>query len=210
MTAGPSTTSPFLMKTLFLLGALLLFAATHEAQAVIRIYKLTSSSRALLSPANSITISGYLIYDTANPANSQAIEVRKNRTYSVNTRLLNVIVPSAIGLVPIDKTRDGVNDTEVALIGFSVNGVSYAGAYIGAIPRLGFRLNNSVVFQTAKSLKGTGSTTVSTQAQFENFTQSQTLTIDPLTAANPAPADTNQGVGLVTAKLAGMGFTNVQ
>src|SRR5947209_8596662 len=125
------------MKTLFLLGALLVFAANHEAQAVIRIYKITSSSRALLAPANSIAISGYLVYDTNNSANSQTIEVRRNRTYSVNTRLLDVIVPSAIGLFPTDRTKDGVNDTEVALIGFTANGISYAGAYIGAIPRLG-------------------------------------------------------------------------
>lgn len=190
--------------------ALLSFAVSaRDAQAAIRIYRISSVSRALLVPQTSISVAGYLIYDTAAPGNSQTVEVRKNKTYVVNGRLSGVILPGAINFRTLDLNRDTFVDTEFALIGFQGSGVTYAGAYGGPIPRNGFIINNTTFFQTAKGLRGGGTTTVNTQNQFEYFTQGQSLVIDALTASNPAPMNTTQGTSLVTARLTGFGYTAV-
>lgn len=188
-----------------LIGAFLLAGLATPAHAVIRVYKVSISAKATFFSANSFKMSGYLIYDTATPGNSQTVQVRSNKTFTVNTGMLTVIFPSQIFLVPIDKNTDGFNDTESALVGFQSGGATNARSYNGAIPKNGFRIQNTTFLGTARSLKGNGAVTVGANDQ---YIRTDTFTLDTLSAANPATTDV--GRDAVIALLVAKGYQNVQ
>ncbi len=191
------------------IGLLLLAGSIASSKADIRIYRTTFSGKAAVFPrrapnGNSQFRRGYLVYDSNNPANSQTIEVFPNRTYQVNGTLLNLIFPSQIGLAPFDRNNDTTNETELALVGFTSGGDFRARLYRGAIPRFGIRLQGQTFFGTSRFLRGVGSDTV---FGVDHFRVTNILRLDARTGA--LPGNTNAGVLLVTADLAGRGFTQV-
>ena len=193
----------------YILGLAIAIAmlAAPRAEAAIRIYKVTIVQKAVFFKENSITSVGYLIYDTTTPANSQTVEVFKNKTYATNGDLLQYIFPSQVALGTLDKNDDNVMDTEFALVGFQTGAnptITQSRAYIGPVPKNGFRIGNTTFFQTAKALKGVGGVNV---PGLDYFVRADSLKIDPLSGANPA--DTNAGITLVTAQLAAKGYSEV-
>jgi hypothetical protein len=203
MNARKKFALPLILAALFFVGSSL------PAQAVVRIYKVTYSGKAVLFPKlRNFVDTGFVIYDTANPVNSATIQVFKNKTFQVNGAMFADVFPSQVGLQPADRlpapAGDTINDTEFALIAFSNGNIRHARSLIGAIPKLPFRIGTTIFVNTAKSLKGVGSLTNPT---FDHFTIKEAWTLDKLSASNPA--DINAGVVLVAAQLAAKGFTQI-
>lgn len=189
--------------TTLLLGLIMLLAGTPAAEAEIRIYKVKVTAKATFFSVSSFSSSGYLVFDTLNPGSSSTIQVfTRTKTYQVNTGLLDVISPAALGFFTLDRNNDAILDTEGATAAFQAGNVAHTLTYIGAIPRNGFRIGNKTFFQTARALKGKGSVNV---GNLDFFTRTDTFTIDPL-SANPNLVTTNDGVILVRTQLEGKGF----
>ncbi len=184
------------------LGSLFFLGDTPHAEAVVRIYKVTISAKAVFFTANSFTRKGYLIYDDTGATVPQVVEVLPNRKYQVNgAGFLSLVSPSQIAFFPIDRNGDTVKETESALLGFQTGNTTEARAYGGAIPKFGFRIGNTTYVGFSKSLKGKGAVSVN---NLDNFGRSDSFTIDTLMGANPV--NTNAGVALVTAFLEGKNF----
>jgi hypothetical protein len=193
-------------KFILLIGALFFVASACSAQAAIRIYKVTFKATALLNPkANSFLDVGYVIYDSANPGNSQTVEIFKNKTYQINGGMLARIVPSQVALGALDTNADAVADTEAATVGFQSGGLYSARSYIGKIPPAGIRVGIVTVVLTAKSLKGQGE---ASNLGVNSFAISDTWTFDTLSVTGN-PANTAAGVLLVQALLQGKGYTQI-
>lgn len=190
-----------------LLIALLLAAGAREAQALILVYRVTSTARALNFPRNTVTVSGYLFFDTNNAANSQTIEVFRNKTYSVNGALFNLLTPANFNLNASDSNNDTVLDVVAPLIAVSGQGFSDARALRGLVPRTGFRIGTNPLPYTnvARTLRGYGS-----RVLFGNdlFTRTDVLTIHVLTGANPA--STNVARDKIAGDLATLGYSLTQ
>ena len=201
-------------KSLSLMSVLALaigsqFAAPQVSEAVVRVYQVSFSGKAAIRPkgtplGNSFARVGFLIYDTNTPNQSQTIEVFRNRTYQLNGNLLVNIFPAAIGLTPTDLNADGLNDTELAVLGFTSGSNTSSRILAGAIPRNGFRIGNTTFFQTAKAISGYGCVTV---PGTDHFFVREKWTINGFSASNPV--NTNAGVALVVAYLAGRGYIQV-
>jgi len=197
------------------LGLLLVFVATESAEAVVRVYNVSFGARGAVRPravpaGNSFARSGYLIFDTVNPANSVTIEVfRKTKTFQVGTigspsNLWFNIFPSQIGLIPADLNNDTITDREIASIGFQFNGQTSSRVVIGSVPRNGFRIGNTTFFQTAKVIGGFGSLTVPLT---EHYSIRERWAINSFSASNPV--NTNAGASLVTVYLVGRGWSQI-
>lgn len=170
-----------------LASASMLIASAPQAEAAIIIYKVTVISTAQFFPkafplGNSVKSTGYLIYDTITPANSQTVEVFRNKTYQVNGQLLQRIFPSQIGLGAFDKNNDGFDETLNALVAFTSGNATHARSYIGTIPKRGFFIRGTPFIGFSKTLKGKGTVVVSGS---DLLTRKETFTIDPLSAAEP-------------------------
>lgn len=192
-----------------LLGTLFFFAGTPQAEAIVVIYKVTVASKAQFFPkvaplGNSVTSTGYLIFDTNTPANSQTVEVFRNKTFQLNGNLLQRIFPSQIGLGALDKNLDGFAETLNALLGFQTGGTTHARSYIGTIPKNGFFLKGQLFTGLSRTLKGKGTLVV---AGNDLLTRTETFTIDTLSAA--LPNDTNVGTNAVVVLLVSKGYTQV-
>jgi hypothetical protein len=197
----------------FLAFALLVGTGVSRIEAAIHIYKVTFVGKALFFPklvpiGNGIKHSGYLIYNTANPANSQTIEVFKNRTFQLNGQMLQAMFPSQIGIGAIDRDGNGINETASALIGFQSGGSTHARAYIGTVPAAGFRVNGVTFPGIARSLKGVGAVT---SAGVDNFAVQDSWRFDPLSALQGVVGsnNTNDGVAAVQVHLQSRGYVQV-
>lgn len=195
------------------LAALLFFVAgTYRADAVLPqvvVYKVTVTSKAQFFPknapaGNSAKSSGYLIYDVQTPANSQTVEVFKNKTYQVNGTLLQRIFPAAIGLAALDRNNDGFAETLNSLLGFQNGNQTHARSYIGTIPKNGFFLKGTLITQLSKTMKGKGTVVVGGN---DLLTRTEAFVVDPLTSA--LPNSTNVGRDAVIAILESKGFNIV-
>jgi hypothetical protein len=197
----------------FAAAALAAFGAVSTAGAAIHVYKITFVGTPLFFPkapplGNAVKSSGYLIYDTVTPGNSQAVEVFKNKTYQLNGPLLTRIFPVAIGITPIDRNSDGFFETASSLVGFQSGGNTNARAYIGMIPKNGFKLGNVLFTGIARSLKGSGSVTSSA---VDLFAIRDAWTLDALSALPGVVGsnNTNDGVAAVAVFLQSKGYVQV-
>ena len=202
-----------------LLGLVFLLAQSRPAQAAIHIYKVTFSAKAqffprlttqIPNPGNSRKSTGYLIYDTVTPANSQTVEIFTNKTYRLNALLLNLIFPSQVLVGGIDRTvpPDGFAETAAALVAFQTGGSFVARSYQGVIPKVPFKIKNIVFANIAKSLKGAGSVTTPGS---DRLTVLDTWTFDPLSALQGVVGsnNTNDGVAAVEVFLQGKNYIEV-
>jgi hypothetical protein len=170
---------------LLLIAAFCLAAGVREANALILVYKVTSTARSLNFPkTNSVTFTGYLFFDTNDASQSLTIELFRNKTYTQNRGLFSLLTPANFNLNATDRNSDGVNDVVAPLIGVSGNGFIDARAMVGAVPRGGFKIgaNPNAFTNVAKVLHGYGSRVVFGS---DLFTRTDVLVIDALTGANP-------------------------
>lgn len=201
------------LSVTLLLAALVFAVGVRPAHAAIHIYKVTFTATAQFFPkvaplGNTQKATGYLIYDTATPNNSQTVQVFTNKTYKFNANgnLLGLIFPSQITISTLDRNNDGFFETANALVGFQSGATSVARSYIGTIPRPpGFKISGVFFNGIARSLKGAGSVVTS---GVDRFTVSDTWTFDSLSAlpAVTGSNNTNDGVTAVVAYLQGKGF----
>lgn len=192
-----------LLVSLLVIAFTLASAAT--SQAVVVIYSVTFSAKARFFPrpsprGNSILHRGYLIYDTANPGSSISVELSgRTRTYQVQGAMINNIAPSSIGFGVLDRNSDAFFETQAGQIG--AGGVSRS--YLGIIPRPGIRFGNSVPLTgLARVLRGVGAASGA-----DHFRTNDVWRMHPLTAAGPV--NTNAGLVLLQANLAGRRYTQV-
>jgi hypothetical protein len=204
---------PFRLALSVLLGATFLGVAAPRGEAAIHIYKLTFAGKPLFFPknpplGNAVKSSGFLIYDTVNPANSQTVEVFKNKTFQFNGPLLQRIFPSQISFAALDRNNDGTFETASALVGYQNGATNDARAYIGSIPKLGFRIKEILFTGIAKALKGTGAVTV---GGLDHFTISDKWKLDALSALPTVVGsnNTNDGRAAVQVFLESKGFVLV-
>jgi len=181
-------------------------ASVTTSQAVVVIYKVSFNAKARffsknLPNGNSFKHRGYLVYDTANPGASFTVElVPKTKTYRIQSTMINNIAPSSIGFFVLDRNTDAFSETQGGLI----SGTGISRSYLGKISRKGIRFGNSVPLTgLAKTLRGEGSVT----GQSDYFKTSDVWKMDKLTAAGPV--NTNAGLNLVTAFLAGKNYVQV-
>jgi hypothetical protein len=188
---------------------LAMMVATESANAVVRVYSVSFGAKAAIRPkgtptGNSFARSGYLIFDTNNPNQSQTVEIFRNKTFQVNGAFLVNIFPAAINLQPADLNADTITDREIALIGFQSGVNTSSRVLIGSVPRNGFRIGNTTFFQTAKTIGGYGAVTV---PGTDHFFVRERWTINSFSASNPV--NTNAGVTLATAYLLGRGYIQI-
>ena len=190
--------------SVLLLCVAFLFAGTSrsEAQGRILIFKVTYTGKAkflpkLLPDGNGIKITGYLIYDTAAPANSQTLELFSDKTYEVNTRMLTLIAPDQVIFSPFDKNNDGFPEIASALVGFTVgNDTFVARSYTGTNPRVVYKVGGQF-FSGPRSVRGIGSVTVFNE---DHYTISDTWTLDPLSGVAAVYNSINTNDGLTAVK----------
>lgn len=192
---------------LLILGILLMVGSVASSKAEVRIYRTTFSAKSALFPrlsprGNSEVLRGYLIYDLANPATSKTVDILTGRTIAINDELWYWITPNHLILAPYDRNNDTVPETELALLGEANNSYCQSRIYRGHISRIGFRLNGLTFFNSARVLRGFGTTT---SIDYDHFRTSNVLRIDPLTGN--APADVDAGVAMVVAKLVDLGYS---
>jgi len=198
-----------------LLGTLVTFGLALPVRAItppVRIYKVTFRAKALLNAAAAnISDTGYVVYDQSNPSNSVVIQLFKNKTYQeqTTTGMAAVLVPSQVTLVAYDTDSDTFADTEFASVGFTGSGLVSARAYIGTIPKAGFRVGAQTVNLTARSLKGKGSVSITTP---NHFTVSDTWTLDTVHTFSPTGSlvSVSAGVGVMESYLNGLHYTKIQ
>lgn len=196
-----------LLSSLIALAFVMAFTATTQAAAIV--YSVTFSANARFFPkhvtrgGNTFSHRGFLIYNPANPASSITVElIPGTKTYRIQGAMINNIAPSSIGFGVLDRNSDAFPETQAGLIGFT-SGVTVSRSYVGLIPRAGFRFGNSVpITGIARVLRGFGSVTGA-----DHFRTAEVWRVHPFTAAQPL--DTNAGLALVTANLAGRGFSQV-
>jgi hypothetical protein len=198
-----------LVSTLF--AAIFLFAASATpVQAIVLVYKVTYTAKALLFPAlHSFKDVGYVIYDTNTPGNSQTVQVFSNKTYAVNGDMLSDIFPSQVAITPADRlpapAGDTINDTAFALIAFNNGNIFHSRSLLGAISKKPFSIGSTVFTNVSKSLKGKGSLT---NATFDHFTVTESWVLDlPVTGANPTTTDVARDA--VISRLELQGFNQV-
>src|SRR4051812_11489976 len=80
---------------LLLIAAICFAAGVREASALILVYKVTSTARALNFPkTNTVTFTGYLFFDTNDASQSLTIELFRNKTFTQNRGLFSLLTPA--------------------------------------------------------------------------------------------------------------------